>query len=165
MGLVQARLHAHETAAVRGPRGRRAGAGARGAQRHLHRSRGRRRVRGRRGARARGRAPREVRHGLPRGPARRAGALPRAPGSSRGSRPLMYLFLTGAPGAGKSVVAPRLAALFGARWLDLDERIARRARKPIARIFAEYGEARFRELEGATLEALAPEYAWVVIAT
>ena len=77
----------------------------------------------------------------------------------------MHLFLSGAPGAGKSAVAPRLAELFGAPWLDLDERIARRARKPIPRIFAEDGEARFRELERGMLEALEPEYAWLVVAT
>src|SRR2546426_11024281 len=165
MGLVQAHLHAHETAAVRRPRDRRAGAGARRAQRHLHRSRGRRRVRGRRGARAGGRATGKVRHRLPRRSARRARALPRAAPSPGGPRALMHLFLSGAPGAGKSAVAPRLAELFGAPWLDLDERIARRARKPIPRIFAEDGEARFRELERGMLEALEPEYAWLVVAT
>ncbi len=77
----------------------------------------------------------------------------------------MYVFLTGAPGAGKSAVAPRLADLFGARWMDLDERVARRAGKPIARVFAEDGEARFRGLEREALSALPSSFAWTVVAT
>lgn len=77
----------------------------------------------------------------------------------------MYVFLTGAPGAGKSAVAPHLAALFGARWFDLDERIARRAGRPIAEIFTRDGEARFRDLERQAVADLPRSFAWTVVAT
>lgn len=76
----------------------------------------------------------------------------------------MYVFLTGAPGGGKSIVAPRLAALLGCAWSDLDGVIERRARRPVGRIFEEDGEAAFRALEREALASLSPSYAWHVVA-
>jgi shikimate kinase/3-dehydroquinate synthase len=77
----------------------------------------------------------------------------------------MYVFLTGPPGVGKSVVAPKLARKLGARMVDLDRAIERQARKPVTRVFAEDGEARFRQLEREALRALPDAAAWTVVAT
>src|ERR671938_183036 len=52
----------------------------------------------------------------------------------------MYVFLTGAPGSGKSAVAPHVAELLGARVIELDDAIARRAGRTIAEIFERDGE-------------------------
>ncbi len=58
-------------------------------------------------------------------------------------------------GAGKSTLARRAARLLGLELADTDELIEREAGMPIATIFAERGEAGFRELEQrVALEAL-----------
>ena len=57
------------------------------------------------------------------------------------------LFLTGYRGAGKSVVARRLAPLLGCQAVDADQVIVERAGKSIASLFAEEGESAFRDLE------------------
>jgi shikimate kinase len=63
-------------------------------------------------------------------------------------------------GAGKSVVGLRLAKQIGWDFVDLDAEIVRIAGKSIADVFAESGEARFREIEHAALvEALKREQA------
>jgi 3-dehydroquinate synthase len=59
--------------------------------------------------------------------------------------------LCGPPGAGKSTVAPLLAALLGRNAIDVDERIEAAERRPIADIVDEDGEARFRQLERETI--------------
>jgi shikimate kinase len=66
------------------------------------------------------------------------------------------LMLSGFMGTGKSTVGRHLARMTGARFEDLDATIEGRAGRPIAAIFAEQGEAVFRELERRALaEALA----------
>ncbi|MEX2318140.1 MAG: shikimate kinase [Pirellulales bacterium] len=57
------------------------------------------------------------------------------------------IFLIGYRGTGKSSVARELAQRLGYDWIDADDEIERRAAKPIASIFAEEGEAAFRDLE------------------
>lgn len=59
--------------------------------------------------------------------------------------------LVGLPGAGKTVVAPLLAALLGWRWDDLDAAIERAAGRSVPDLLRSDGEGRFRERE---LEAL-----------
>lgn len=81
-----------------------------------------------------------------------------------------HLVLVGLPGSGKSTVGARLARQLGRTFLDFDVEIARRQGMTIAEIFAQRGEASFRELEHAltremsALEGmvLAPGGGWVV---
>lgn len=64
------------------------------------------------------------------------------------------IFLTGFSGSGKSTIGPLLANSLGFEFVDLDKAIEQAAGKSINRIFAEEGEAAFRELELRTILAL-----------
>jgi 3-dehydroquinate synthase len=66
----------------------------------------------------------------------------------------MDVVLVGLPGSGKSVVGRRLAARHAATFIDLDDRIEKAAGRSIPEIFAEEGEAAFRAMERAEIEAL-----------
>ncbi|MGV8845550.1 shikimate kinase [Tessaracoccus sp.] len=67
----------------------------------------------------------------------------------------MSIVLIGAPGAGKSSVGRLLASKLGVSFVDVDHRIEEVVGKPIAEIFADDGEAHFREIEeSATLELI-----------
>lgn len=57
------------------------------------------------------------------------------------------VFLTGFMGAGKTRVGRILARELGRSFLDTDRMIEQRAGKSIAKIFADEGEAHFRQLE------------------
>ena len=59
----------------------------------------------------------------------------------------MFLALVGYRGSGKSAVAQLAALRLGWDWVDADVEIELRAGKSIAAIFAEDGEAAFRDLE------------------
>jgi shikimate kinase len=65
------------------------------------------------------------------------------------------LALTGMMGSGKSTVAALLGRWLGRRVISTDAEVVRRARRPIARIFAEDGEAAFRALERHAVAAAA----------
>ncbi|MEO8225909.1 MAG: shikimate kinase [Gemmatimonadota bacterium] len=58
-----------------------------------------------------------------------------------------HVVLVGLPGAGKTVVGQRVAELLGAPHVETDAIIVRQMQMPIKRIFGEFGEMRFRELE------------------
>ncbi len=58
-----------------------------------------------------------------------------------------HVVLVGLPGSGKSTVAPLVADALGLPFVDVDGVIVRRMGMPVERIFGEFGEARFRELE------------------
>lgn len=60
---------------------------------------------------------------------------------------LSNLVLIGMPGCGKSAVGKTLAHMTGRKLYDLDLCIEARAGKTIPEIFAEEGEARFRDME------------------
>ncbi len=59
----------------------------------------------------------------------------------------MRVYLTGFMASGKSTVGPEAAARLGQPFLDLDRLITAHAGRSIPVLFAEEGEARFRELE------------------
>jgi len=59
----------------------------------------------------------------------------------------MSLILIGYRATGKTTLARLLAERLGWDWVDADVEIERRAGKSIARIFAEEGEAAFRDIE------------------
>jgi shikimate kinase len=60
--------------------------------------------------------------------------------------------LVGLPGAGKSSVAPLLAARLGARWDDLDALVEREAGRSVPELLREAGETAFRVRERQALE-------------
>jgi shikimate kinase len=64
------------------------------------------------------------------------------------------LALAGMMGSGKSTVADVLGRLLGRRVVHVDAEIARAAGKPIAAIFSDDGEARFRALERTAIASL-----------
>lgn len=63
--------------------------------------------------------------------------------------PTANVFLIGFSGAGKSAVGRALAERLGREFVDTDVEIVRCFDKSIERVFAEDGEARFREVEAA----------------
>ena len=65
------------------------------------------------------------------------------------------VYLCGPPGAGKSTVAPLLAALRGVEAVDVDALIEAEDGRRITRIVEEDGEPAFRARERATVAALA----------
>jgi shikimate kinase len=62
------------------------------------------------------------------------------------------LYLVGFMGTGKSTVGRQVARQLDFRFLDSDHEIERLQGKPVSRIFAEEGEARFRALEREFIE-------------
>lgn len=67
---------------------------------------------------------------------------------------MRHVFLVGFMGAGKSTVGPMVAQRLGMPFCDLDDMIESVDGRSVSAIFAEDGEARFRELETATLLGL-----------
>ena len=80
------------------------------------------------------------------------------------SRPLHNIALVGFMGTGKTSVGHLVARMLHFRLVDTDALIERRTGKRISAIFAEEGEARFREHERAVVEEMA-RYRRTVIAT
>jgi shikimate kinase len=66
------------------------------------------------------------------------------------------LYLVGFMGAGKTTVARALGARLGWRVEDIDMRIEAMERRPVATIFAQAGEAYFRQAERQVLGELLP---------
>jgi shikimate kinase len=65
------------------------------------------------------------------------------------------IYLVGARGTGKTTVGRLLAARLGWAFIDVDDRIEAAAGRSVADIFANEGEAGFREREAAALLELA----------
>ena len=61
------------------------------------------------------------------------------------------IFLTGMMGSGKTAAGPLIAGRLGYAFLDLDREVERRTGQAPAALFAERGEAAFREAEAAAL--------------
>ncbi len=74
------------------------------------------------------------------------------------------IYLVGFMGAGKSSVARALGARLGWQVDDLDQLIEHRKGRSVAEIFAREGEAHFREVERAVLNATL-EHRHAVVAT
>ena len=80
-----------------------------------------------------------------------------------------HILLVGLPGSGKTTVGRQVAEHLGAAFIDTDNMIVRKMQMPITRIFGEFGEPKFRELEreamAAALEGppsiIAPGGGWV----
>jgi len=69
-----------------------------------------------------------------------------------------HVLLIGLPGSGKSAVGRLVAEQLQAGFVDIDAIVERREGRPITMIFAEKGEAAFREMERKEVEtALAGE--------
>jgi shikimate kinase len=67
--------------------------------------------------------------------------------------PNLPIFIVGFMGAGKTTVGRTLAQLLNYPFIDLDEVITAKAQKTVREIFAEFGEAHFRELEREAIQA------------
>jgi shikimate kinase len=65
------------------------------------------------------------------------------------------LILTGFMATGKSSVGPLVARRLGWQFVDSDAIIVARAKKPVAQIFADDGEAQFRKFEREVIAYLA----------
>lgn len=79
-------------------------------------------------------------------------ALRREQAASTLAKPV---FFVGFMGAGKTSVARKLARLAGLSAIDMDTFIERRCDMKVKRIFAEFGEERFRSIETDVLRELA----------
>jgi len=66
-------------------------------------------------------------------------------------RQINNLIITGFSGTGKSLVAKEVARRLNWDFLDTDDEIIKQTGKPIAEIFRQDGEGRFRELERETI--------------
>ncbi len=64
-----------------------------------------------------------------------------------------HVFLIGFRGAGKTTVGRLLARRLGARFVDVDDVIAKRTGRPAGEILARCGEPEFRRIEATALES------------
>jgi shikimate kinase len=69
--------------------------------------------------------------------------------------PIGRVVLVGFMASGKSTVGRRLAERLGWTFVDFDDEIERRTGRAVSQIFADDGEARFRDLEAALTSELA----------
>jgi len=76
----------------------------------------------------------------------------------------MRLYLVGYMGSGKSTLGRSLARISGWHFIDLDKYIEERHCRTVPQIFAEEGEAAFREKERKAMEEVS-EFDNVVVAT
>ncbi len=67
----------------------------------------------------------------------------------------MLLFLSGYRGSGKSTIAPLIAEMVDGDWVDTDDLVQVSAEQPISQIFAEAGEAEFRQFEHQAIRSVA----------
>ena len=73
-----------------------------------------------------------------------------------------HVFFVGFLGAGKSTLARNLGRMFHRRFVDTDRLVERRCGSTVTKLFEEFGEERFRELETAALEGLRGERSLLV---
>ena len=75
---------------------------------------------------------------------------------------MSHLWLIGMMGSGKTAVGRRVAGAAGSRFVDTDFRLVSDLGRSIPEIFEGEGESSFRDLESATLRAVASEQEAVV---
>jgi len=75
------------------------------------------------------------------------------------------IFLIGMPGAGKTTIGRKLAVALQKHFLDLDEYIEEIHQEPVRQIFAQKGEAFFRQTEAAALRDISARANGAVVAT
>ena len=85
-----------------------------------------------------------------------------SPGDSTAGNSSPNLILTGFMGTGKTTVGREVARRLGWPFVDMDAEIEARAGKSIPRIFAEEGEAAFREMESSLCRELSRRSGWVI---
>lgn len=73
-----------------------------------------------------------------------------------------HIYLIGFMGTGKSTVSKALHKLLSFREIDMDARIEEEQQMKISDIFAQYGEAYFRDLETACFATIAKEDAGII---
>lgn len=73
-----------------------------------------------------------------------------------------HIFFIGFMGAGKSTLARTLGTMFGRRFCDTDRLVIARTGSSIKKIFADKGEAYFRERETSVIESLSLERSLLV---
>jgi len=78
---------------------------------------------------------------------------------------MQSIILIGYRGSGKTAVARKLAERFGFSTFDSDPEIERQAGKSIAEIFAQDGEAAFRDLEESVIADILTRSAPFILAT
>ena len=71
----------------------------------------------------------------------------------------MMITLTGFMGSGKTTVGKVLADFLGCPFMDLDDLVVKKAGESIPDIFAQDGEAAFRQLEARILRQTVEKYA------
>lgn len=80
----------------------------------------------------------------------------------------LHIMLVGLPGAGKTTVGRLVAEQLGTGFVDTDNMIVRKMQMPITRVFGEFGETKFRDLEreamgtalGGPASVIAPGGGW-----
>ena len=77
---------------------------------------------------------------------------------------MQRIFLTGYMGAGKTTVGKELAERTGLSFIDLDVFIEERYHRTVSRLFAEYGEDKFIDIERRLLHEVA-EFEDIIIST
>lgn len=73
-----------------------------------------------------------------------------------------HLYLTGYRGSGKTAIGRWLARRLARPWIDSDDSIEAAAQQSIRQIFAEHGEAAFRQLEEEAIAQIAGQQPAVI---